>query len=73
METPGSRLIMDDALGRRHARMLRQSVTSTVGVLLRAKREKLINKVGPVLDRLDSKGLKFTGDARAVVLSWANE
>ena len=73
MEIPGSRLIMDDTLGRRHARLLRQPVTGTIGVLLKAKRKQLVRKVEPVLDRLDARGFKLTADSRATILAWTGE
>jgi predicted nucleic acid-binding protein len=53
VETPGTVLVIDDGLARRLADLLRLRFTGTVGVLLRSKREGLLQAIAPVLDRLE--------------------
>jgi len=50
-------LIIDERLGRRHARRLGFGVTGTVGVLLRAKQMALLDRIGPILGSLRARGL----------------
>ena len=50
-------LIIDERLGRRHAKRLGFEVTGTVGVLLRAKQMGLVQRVGPMLRALRTHGL----------------
>ena len=73
MQTSGSVLIIDEVLARRQAKMLRQAVTGTVGVLIKAKRSGVIPRVAPVLDLLDSRGFRILPDSRAAILAWVNE
>jgi predicted nucleic acid-binding protein len=73
METPGSVLIMDEFLGRRHAKLLRQAVTGTVGVLIKAKKQQLIRRLALSIDMLDGRGFRFLPDCRAAILAWVNE
>lgn len=70
---PGCVIVRDDGLARRCARMLGLTLTQTLGVLLRAKREGHLPALAPLLDRLD--GLRFRVDAatRAAVLRLAGE
>ncbi len=42
-------VVIDERLGRRHARRLGISLTGTLGVLLKAKREGLLSEIGPVV------------------------
>jgi predicted nucleic acid-binding protein len=73
METPGSVVVIDDPLGRRYAQMMRQSHTSTLGVLLRAKQKQLIKRVGSLLEKLESRGFKPHPTTRTAFLAFANE
>jgi uncharacterized protein len=52
VETPNSLLIMDDGRARRIGRLLGLTMTGTVGVLARAKREGLIPQLAPMLAQL---------------------
>lgn len=49
-------VVIDERLGRQHARRLELQLTGTVGVLLRAKEQSLIPSVGPVLRTLKKGG-----------------
>ena len=49
-------LIIDDNAAKKTAKFLGLTVTGTMGVLLRAKREGLIDKVAPLLDKIRENG-----------------
>lgn len=48
-------IILDEKLGRFHAKHANLKVTGTVGVLIKAKLEKLISDLKPLLDELTDK------------------
>ena len=54
-------LIIDERLGRRHARRLGLTITGTLGILLKGKREGHIEFLSPLIDRLMQGGI-FLGD-----------
>lgn len=60
VETPGSLVLIDDALARRHARLLGVVFTGTLGVILKAKRSGHLVAVRPVLDRFDALRFALT-------------
>jgi predicted nucleic acid-binding protein len=66
-------LLLDDSLARRHARLLGLTVTGTLGVVLRAKRESHLPAVAPVVDKLEHLGFRLARDTRAAVLRLAGE
>jgi predicted nucleic acid-binding protein len=43
-------------------------MTGTVGVLARARREGLVPRLAPLLDRLDTLGFRLSARARATAL-----
>jgi predicted nucleic acid-binding protein len=55
-------VILDERLGRRHARRLGLALTGTLGVLLRAKREGMVSELGPFVEKLRVNGI-WLGDA----------
>jgi predicted nucleic acid-binding protein len=73
METPGAVVVTDDPVAKRHAQMLRQPCTGTLGILLRAKQKKLVNRIAPIIDKLESRGFKLHPTTRSAVLAWAKE
>ena len=73
VESPGSLLIMDDALGRKRAGLLGVRVTGTLGVLLKAKRAGCLGAVLPIVDKLRSLGFRLRRETRAAVLELAGE
>jgi hypothetical protein len=66
-------LLLDDALARRHAKLLGLPVSGTLGVLLRAKEARLVPAVAPVLDRLESLGFRLALPTREAALRLAKE
>ena len=72
-ETPGSLVILDDALARQYARMLNLTLTGTLGVLLRAKEAGLLPALAPVLERLQQLRFRIDPETRQAVLRLAGE
>jgi predicted nucleic acid-binding protein len=66
-------IIMDDGLARKHVKYLSLTVTGTVGVLLRAKHDGIINEIKPVLDDLIQQGFYISDDVLHEVLCLAGE
>jgi uncharacterized protein len=65
--------ILDDALARRYARLLRIPWTGPLGILLTAKATGRLARVSPVLDRLEDLRFRIDAETRASVLRLANE
>lgn len=55
-------VIVDERLGRRHARRLGLTLTGTLGVLLRSKAAGVLPAVRPLVERIRADGI-FLGDA----------
>ena len=72
-DTPGALVLLDDAIAKRHARLLGRTFTGTLGVLLMAKGSGHVSTVRPVLDRPDVLRFRLDPDTRAVVLRLAGE
>ncbi len=72
-DTGADLVILDDNAAKKAARRLGMDVTGTLGLLVRAKREGLIDGVAPVLDELESVGFYASERVRALVLSRAGE
>ena len=66
-------VIMDDRLARRHAKYFKLTVTGTVGVLLRAKSNGIIETVKPILDDLIQCGFYLSDDVYRELLRLASE
>lgn len=73
LETPGSSVILDDALGRRAAELLGIPFTGTLGLLLSAKKMNLIAAVAPILDHLTELRFRLSPSTRTAVLRLADE
>ena len=73
LEMPQPLVILDDALARRFARRLNLTMTGTLGILLRAKREGYIPLVRPILDRLKTLNFRVDQATRAEILALAAE
>ena len=66
-------LIIDERLGRRHARRLGLTITGTLGVLLKAKKEGYIEVLTPLIDKLTQGGIHLSEELIAEVLALAGE
>jgi predicted nucleic acid-binding protein len=73
LENPNSRLILDDTLGRRIARLQGLQFTGTVGVVVKAKQNGLLAAVSPVISALQEAGLWLSESLVAEVLCQAGE
>lgn len=73
LEVPNSLLIIDDGQARRIGRLLGLTMTGTVGVLARAKREGLIPHLAPLLNQLERLGFRLSTEARAAALELVGE
>jgi hypothetical protein len=72
-ESDDSLLVMDDKLGRKHARLMGIPLTGTLGVLIRAKHAGLVHAVTPLVDRLDELQFRLSRRMRVVALQAAGE
>jgi predicted nucleic acid-binding protein len=70
---PGAVLTLDERLGRLHAEALKLTFTGTMGILLRAKVEGRIPRIGHLLEHLDLLGFRLSARTRAAVLKQAGE
>lgn len=66
-------VLMDDALGRARARARGITITGLAGVLLAAKRARLISSVRPLLERLTEGGFRVAGSVLQTILEEAGE
>ena len=73
MQTPNSLALLDDALARRYARVLKISFTGTLGVLLKAKETGHLKVIKPAIDQLESIGFRLAPTTRLAVLRLAGE
>lgn len=73
LESPGTVVVLDDALARKVAGALEILHTGTLGILLDAKRAGLIQAVSPLLDDLQSLRFRLSPSTRSAVLRLAGE
>lgn len=66
-------VLMDEPLGRAHARTHGVAVTGLAGVLLAAKRAGLISNVGHLLERLEGSNFRLSEEVIRTVLEQAGE
>lgn len=71
--TPGCIILMDDARARKIAARLNIKQIGTIGLLLRAKRMKLIAKIKPHVEALISNGIYIRQQLVDAVLNEAGE
>ena len=69
----GALVLMDDALGREQAAAVGLEVLDLAGLLLAAKRARLIDAVEPLVARLAQRGFTLPQDARRALLHAAGE
>lgn len=73
-ETPTADLvIIDDNTAKKTAKFLGLHVTGTLGVILRAKRGGLIERIEPIIDELCKNGFYVDDTIRAFALKQAGE
>jgi predicted nucleic acid-binding protein len=74
VENPGSLLILDERRGRLAALQLGVHIIGTLGVLVVAKRKRLIPALAPEMDKLQTQvGFRVRADLRAKVLQEVGE
>ena len=66
-------LIIDDLAAKNTAKFLGLKVTGTLGIILKAKREHLIEKVEPILNQMIADGFYITSKIYDWVKSEAGE
>jgi len=66
-------VVIDERLGRRHAKRLGLTLTGTLGVLLKAKREGLLSEVRPVVEAVRQGGVRLADALVEEVLVLAGE
>lgn len=69
----GCLVLMDETLGRARARALSVPVTGLAGVLLAAKRAGLVDRVGPLFERLTANSFRISAEVVRTVLEQAGE
>ncbi len=73
LQVPNVVVILDERLGRLQAEVLKLPFTGTLGILLRAKVEGRISRIGPVLEQLDQLKFRLSSKTRTAVLKLAGE
>jgi predicted nucleic acid-binding protein len=73
IEITNSLLVLDDALGRSYANLLKLNITGTLGIILRGKQEGYLSKVEPILDQLNALQFRLSSSTREAVLKLAEE
>jgi uncharacterized protein len=73
LELPNAVVILDDNLARQVARSLDISLMGTLGVLLDAKRARMIPAITPMLDQLQALSFRLGSNTRYLVLKMAGE
>jgi predicted nucleic acid-binding protein len=73
MQVPGAVVILDERLGRLHAKALQLTFTGTLGILLHAKVEGRIPRIAPLIEHLGGLGFRLSARTHAAVLRQAGE
>ncbi|HYG64247.1 MAG TPA: DUF3368 domain-containing protein [Thermoanaerobaculia bacterium] len=73
LQSTGSLVVLDDFLARRFADRLRLRMTGTLGILLKARRTGRVDRLAPLLDRLERLNFRLDAGTRANVLRLAGE
>ncbi|MEO1216517.1 MAG: DUF3368 domain-containing protein [Bacteroidota bacterium] len=73
LEMEADFLLVDELLGRQEARKQGISIVGTLGILLKAKEEKIIEEIMPLMDILIEKGFWIGKELYEQVLDLANE
>lgn len=73
LENPKSRIILDESKGRSVAKRLGLKVTGTVGIIIRAKEEGVIESGKEILEKLEEHGFWLSERLKSAVLTRLNE
>ena len=73
MELADAFIVLDDKKARRIAKQLRLKVIGTIGLLLRAKKKKIITEIKPVLDALHGVNFRISETLYQEALRLAKE
>jgi predicted nucleic acid-binding protein len=73
LEHPGSLLILDDALARRIARLNELKFTGTLGVVVKAKQQGMLDAVRPVVTTMREAGFWLSDELVKEVFRQAEE
>ena len=66
-------IILDETLGRFHAKHIGLNVTGTIGILLKAKENGIIDKIKPILNKLLQNGIWLSEKLISQTLTIASE
>jgi uncharacterized protein len=72
-ESNADLIILDERLGRYYAKHAELKVTGTIGILIKAKKEGLINEVKPLLDELIKKDVWISDKLKKEILQKIGE
>ena len=73
LETNADLVVLDDNLARKTAKYMGLTITGTLGVVIKAKKEGLINNAGEVFDKLINSGLFISDEVKEIALHEAGE
>lgn len=66
-------IILDEKLGRFHAKHAELKVTGTIGILIKAKKQGLIEKLSPLLKELTDKDVWISDNLKKEILKQVGE
>lgn len=66
-------VIIDETLGRNQAKQSGLKVTGTIGILIKAKKRKLIPKVMPLISDLQAKGVWISNELKTAIAEIVQE
>lgn len=66
-------IVLDEKLGRYHAKHADLKITGTIGILIKAKKEGLISELKPLLNELSEKNVWISEKLKKVILEKVKE
>jgi predicted nucleic acid-binding protein len=72
-ENQPSLLIIDDLKGRRLAQKLNLNITGTLGLILQAKKERILPQIKPLFDRIQATNFRIAPSLLKSILEQAGE
>ncbi len=73
METPDCTLILDDYKARKIAERLELNITGTIGVIVKAKLNKIIPSIKPLLEKIKQTDFRLSPEIELMALKEAKE